>query len=119
MQVSPATAPRLSTGTEPGNLHDSTDSSRTSKPVMLPAGFSFVVDDVDGDLPEQEADCGRRSSPAAGAPGGAARRQDEAARVQQIKVEAESRKHEFAKLLEEHAQVVKELKKMEDEPLQA
>ncbi|KAJ8874324.1 hypothetical protein PR048_025170 [Dryococelus australis] len=36
-----------------------------------------------------------------------------------LRVEAESRKNEFAKLLEEHAQVVKELKKMEDEPLQS
>ena len=31
-------------------------------------------------------------------------------------MEAESRKNEFAKLLEEHAQVIKELKKMEDDP---
>jgi hypothetical protein len=33
-----------------------------------------------------------------------------------LQVEAESRKNEFAKLLEEHAQVIKELKQMEDDP---
>ncbi|PSN35195.1 hypothetical protein C0J52_22966 [Blattella germanica] len=38
------------------------------------------------------------------------------ARIKQIQVEAESRKNEFAKLLEEHAQVIKELKQMEDDP---
>jgi hypothetical protein len=32
-----------------------------------------------------------------------------------LQVEAESRKNEFAKLLEEHAQVIKELKQMEDD----
>jgi hypothetical protein len=33
-----------------------------------------------------------------------------------LQIEAESRKNEFAKLLEEHAQVIKELKKMEESP---
>ncbi|XP_071453600.1 uncharacterized protein [Hetaerina americana] len=37
------------------------------------------------------------------------------ARIKQIQGEVESRKNEFARLLEEHAQVVKQLKAMEEE----
>ncbi|XP_046658228.1 uncharacterized protein LOC124352685 isoform X2 [Homalodisca vitripennis] len=37
------------------------------------------------------------------------------ARIRQIQVEAESRKMEFARLLEEHAQVIKKLKQMEED----
>ncbi|XP_039281955.1 uncharacterized protein LOC111050041 [Nilaparvata lugens] len=37
------------------------------------------------------------------------------ARIKQIKVEAESRKNEFARLLEEHAQVIRRLKQIEED----
>ncbi|XP_075223109.1 uncharacterized protein LOC142325346 [Lycorma delicatula] len=37
------------------------------------------------------------------------------ARIRQIKVEAECRKNEFARLLEEHAQVIRRLKQIEED----
>lgn len=100
--------------------------------MQLPPGFSIVVDDVDaepealkaalaGVLVEREAFTDDSSAPGT-TPGtpcgcGAAQCSRDAEtcseRIRQIQVEAQSRKNAFAKLLEEHAQVVLRVKQME------
>ncbi|XP_063985880.1 uncharacterized protein LOC135167004 isoform X1 [Diachasmimorpha longicaudata] len=82
--------------------------------------FSLVVDDVDSssilsEQPECEAlstECSSQNSNSQtplDSPGGPRER------IKQIQVEAETRRDEFARLLEEHAQVVRKLKIMEAE----
>ncbi|XP_046658227.1 uncharacterized protein LOC124352685 isoform X1 [Homalodisca vitripennis] len=83
------------------------------------ASFSIVVDDVDaratGDdshmlhklLTDTSLDIRKCSQSQC--------KEESNARIRQIQVEAESRKMEFARLLEEHAQVIKKLKQMEED----
>ncbi|XP_046751099.1 uncharacterized protein LOC124414177 isoform X2 [Diprion similis] len=89
--------------------------------------FSLIVDDVDstdslrcnsivGEGPEVDgSSTGSSSSQSSSShtpldsPGGPRER------IKQIQVEAETRRGEFARLLEEHAQVVRKLKMMEAE----
>lgn len=99
----------------------------TNEPVFrlnLPSGFSVVVDDVDTGSHEQlqleaEERLEPQPQPRAKTPEGqdeaATQEQPPDARIRQIQVEAESRKSEFARLLEEHAQVVMQLKQMESD----
>lgn len=130
MEVSPAIHRSITShaGPEMGDHLGTSNTGTTPSHICfrdsLPTGFSFIVDDVDGDQePESEPECeitredassrviqdsSREASPDT--------KEQSDARIQQIKVEAESRKNEFARLLEEHAQVIQQLKKMEDEP---
>ncbi|KAG7204088.1 hypothetical protein KM043_001939 [Ampulex compressa] len=82
--------------------------------------FSLIVDDVDShSILRENSDFDGLSSESSGqnsssqtpldSPGGPRER------IKQIQVEAETRRGEFARLLEEHAQVVRKLKMMEAE----
>ncbi|XP_066596471.1 uncharacterized protein [Prorops nasuta] len=82
--------------------------------------FSFIVDDVDShptlrqrhDLDGMSSESSSQtpsSETPLDSPGGPGER------IKQIQVEAETRRGEFARLLEEHAQVVRKLKMMEAE----
>ncbi|XP_067012764.1 uncharacterized protein [Anabrus simplex] len=123
MEVSPAIHQSMAAHT--GGEMGSTDSSSTPSDIFrdsFPAGFSLIVDDVDGDQePEPDIDfiredaSSRISHDTAREPSPDTKEQSDA-RIQQIKEDAESRKNEFARLLEEHAQVIQQLKKMEHEP---
>ncbi|GFG33127.1 hypothetical protein Cfor_02116 [Coptotermes formosanus] len=76
----------------------------------------IVVDDVDaGEELEPEVHMANTVQLPATADSARTDKDESDARIKQIQVEAESRKNEFAKLLEEHAQVIKELKEMEDD----
>ncbi|KAJ9576844.1 hypothetical protein L9F63_006618 [Diploptera punctata] len=95
----------------------------TTQELEAPSGFSIVVDDVDaGQEPEPElepeitAPETEEAATTASDNSTGANKEESDARIKQIQGEAESRKNEFAKLLEEHAQVIKELKQMEDDP---
>lgn len=109
------------TGPEPGDFLTGGDSKMATQELEAPSGFSIVVDDVDaGQEPEPELDPAftatetEQASTTDNSTG--VNKEESDARIKQIQVEAESRKNEFAKLLEEHAQVIKELKQMEDDP---
>ncbi|XP_069671716.1 uncharacterized protein [Periplaneta americana] len=83
--------------------------------------ISIVVDDVDAGQepelePEPEVSAAETVHASTTDNSTGANKEESDARIKQIQVEAESRKNEFAKLLEEHAQVIKELKQMEDDP---
>lgn len=94
-----------------------TQSEACSKFIQtFPPQCRVIVDDVDEEdrlhpvnnnershLLKTESDCDVASS-----------RDNPTARIKQIQVEAESRKIEFARLLEEHAQVIRRLKQMEE-----
>lgn len=87
------------------------------KPTFTP--FSLIVDDVDARTTEEDDNqmlhklltdttldlrpCSQYS------------KEQCDARIRQIKVEAESRKIEFARLLDEHAQVIRRLKHLEED----
>ncbi|KMQ94101.1 hypothetical protein RF55_5763 [Lasius niger] len=82
--------------------------------------FSLIVDDVDSHsilsdgsdldgLSRESSSQNSASQTPLDSPGGPRER------IKQIQVEAETRRGEFARLLEEHAQVVRKLKMMEAE----
>lgn len=87
--------------------------------------FSLIVDDVDSqrmlsEAPELESTgCNSRNDSLnernAKEEGLMDREDGPRERIKQIQVEAETRRDEFARLLEEHAQVVRKLKMMEAE----
>ncbi|XP_054259224.1 uncharacterized protein LOC128983968 [Macrosteles quadrilineatus] len=89
-----------------------------SPPPPACTAFSIVVDDVDANGAEDKmlqkllADTAptlRKRTQCSES------KEDSDARIKQIQVEAESRKVEFARLLEEHAQVIRKLKQMEED----
>ncbi|XP_021917732.1 uncharacterized protein LOC110828888 isoform X2 [Zootermopsis nevadensis] len=87
--------------------------------IRKPSKCSIVVDDVDaGEKPEPELEVNTAKTVQTSTTDSDTRdmKEESDARIKQIQIEAESRKNEFAKLLEEHAQVIKELKKMEEGP---
>ncbi|XP_043510766.1 uncharacterized protein LOC122529056 isoform X2 [Frieseomelitta varia] len=82
------------------------------------AAFSLIVDDVDSDsissensdgLSDETSSQNSSSQTPLDSPGGPREK------IKQMQVEAETRRGEFARLLEEHAQVVRKLKMMEAE----
>lgn len=88
---------------------------------LLFCAYSLIVDDVDshsilsdgsdldGSLSRESSSQNSASQTPLDSPGGPRER------IKQIQVEAETRRGEFARLLEEHAQVVRKLKMMEAE----
>ncbi|XP_069671717.1 uncharacterized protein [Periplaneta americana] len=106
-------------GPEPDYL--GADTKMSTQELEAPSGFSIVVDDVDAGQepelePEPEVSAAETVHASTTDNSTGANKEESDARIKQIQVEAESRKNEFAKLLEEHAQVIKELKQMEDDP---
>ncbi|KAF3427091.1 hypothetical protein E2986_11167 [Frieseomelitta varia] len=80
--------------------------------------YSLIVDDVDSDsissensdgLSDETSSQNSSSQTPLDSPGGPREK------IKQMQVEAETRRGEFARLLEEHAQVVRKLKMMEAE----
>lgn len=107
------------TGPDSGELLAATNTKMSTQKLEAPSGFSIVVDDVDADEepePEPEVNITETLPASTTDSSTGANKEESDARIKQIQVEAESRKNEFAKLLEEHAQVIKELKQMEDDP---
>ncbi|XP_023714737.2 uncharacterized protein LOC111868381 [Cryptotermes secundus] len=107
------------TGPDSGELLATANTRISTQELEAPSGFSIVVDDVDaGEEPEPEPEVNTTETLPASTTDNStgANKEESDARIKQIQVEAESRKNEFAKLLEEHAQVIKELKQMEDDP---
>uniref|UniRef100_A0A1B6EBZ5 Uncharacterized protein n=1 Tax=Clastoptera arizonana TaxID=38151 RepID=A0A1B6EBZ5_9HEMI len=81
--------------------------------------FSFVVDDVDARNDQDDSQVLHKLINDAALdlrPCSQCKDKEQSdARIQQIKVEAESRKIAFARLLEEHAQVIRRLKHLEED----
>ncbi|XP_024937457.1 uncharacterized protein LOC107264246 isoform X1 [Cephus cinctus] len=109
---------RQSGRTCPGSLPDIAVTMASGREIH--GAFSLIVDDVDShamlsetaDLDGVSTESSSQNSSSQtplDSPGGPRER------IKQIQVEAETRRGEFARLLEEHAQVVRKLKMMEAE----
>ncbi|KAK6638780.1 hypothetical protein RUM43_007049 [Polyplax serrata] len=84
--------------------------------AVIAAAEKVIIDDVDDERlhPALDNDSVHKSKTETTDTENAPSRENPLARIKRFQVEAESRKIEFARLLEEHAQVIRQLKQMEE-----